>query len=581
MLITVAIVTKKQSEKWHEWSNSEKTFRPIVRSDGSGYYAYLPQVFIYQDRRFQFIDSVIPKYPDAKMGEFGTYTPSLKGRMNKFFTGVAVCQAPFFLLAHYTHSDYFPSDGYSLPYQKALALGAIVFLLLGLWLSYLVLLHYRIQPWVAAFSLSVLALGTPMLYYTVNDPLTAHVYSFTLITLFFYSLLRWKASRSLFWLLTVSFSLGMVIILRPSNGIVFLLYFAVFSNVREAITFLVENFIKRITHLLPALVIFTAILFIQFWNVRFQMGEWGFNIYGGEGFDNWAKPPIGQVLFGFKKGLFVYAPLCFISLLGIWFFCKKHRFTALIFVLFFALFTYVTAAWWCWWYGGSLGMRPFIDVTLIFALGLGFLFQTLKPWLKIVFVPVIAFCIYFQFILSIQMDTAILHFADMNQERFWRIFLRTDDRFQWVFHLDEPKKMKVANREFSYWNYNDLSNAFIGTPKWKPGKFEVEHMRIAPIFQIKVDSNFQQYQGVRLYSEVTIRDRHNRPWMMYEIYKDGKWSENYTDLLGMRIPHVNCPASIESDWIFDSNVRNADSIRFRIHNTHGKSTYDKLRFDFH
>ncbi len=581
MLFTVLFVTKSQSEKWHEWSNSEKTFRPIVRSDGSGYYAYLPQTFIYKDKNFGFIEKTIAKYPDAKMGEFGSYSPSLHGRMNKFFTGVAVCQAPFFLITHYTHSDKYASDGYSLPYQKSVAVGAIAFLLLGLWLSYLVLLYFKISPWVAAFTLTVFALGTPLLYYSVNDPLTAHGYSFAIIALFFYSLIRWTNGKTLIWLLSVAFSLGMIIILRPSNGIAFILFFAMFSSLKEAWRFLLDNLLKKFSHILLAVLLFGLVIMIQILNVHHQLGHWGFNIYGNEGFDNWNKPPFLEVLFGFRKGLFIYAPLCFISLFGFWFFRKKYPATNRFVLLFLFIFIYVTAAWWCWWYGGSLGMRPFIDVTLFFAIGLAFLLQFVRPWLNIMILPFIAFCIYYQFILSIQMDTAILHYANMNKAKYERIFLQTGDRFQWIFHIDDPKRLTAKTKAFSYWNYSDLTKHFIGSPKIKPDDYRIEHMKLNTVFQGKMDSSFMDKKGIRLCSDVSISDDDNLPWIIYDIKIDGQWKESFTDLIGMRIPSLNKPANIESDWIFKKEVFQADSIRIKIHNTHGKTVYERLRFDFY
>ncbi|MGJ8661965.1 MAG: hypothetical protein ACSHXL_08000, partial [Bacteroidota bacterium] len=83
LLIVIAGILKFQSEKYHRWDEKERLDRTIIRSDGAGYYAYLPQHFIYQDPHYFFIDSVASNYPNGKMGEFGNFASPESGRMNK------------------------------------------------------------------------------------------------------------------------------------------------------------------------------------------------------------------------------------------------------------------------------------------------------------------------------------------------------------------------------------------------------------------------------------------------------------------------------------------------------------------
>lgn len=570
MLFTVLFIAKFQSNKWHEWDNKEKTFRPIVRSDGAGYYAYLPQHFIYNENRFQFVDRLKDKYPDSKFGEFRNDPEDGIGRLDKYFCGVAMCQAPFFLTVHYFHSDKYDSDGYSLPYQKAIAVGAIAFLLLGLWLSYLVLLHFRIKPWVTAISLTTFTISTTLLYYSVNEVLTAHAYSFTLIALFFYSLIRWKETWTLRWLLMVVFSYSWVILLRPSNGTVSILFFAVFANLQEAWSFLLNNFLKKPKHLILAFLLFGAILFLQIANVKYQTGHWGFNIYGTEGFDNWNKPPFIDVLFGFKKGLFTYTPLFLVSLFGFWFIRKEFNFSKKIILFFLALFTYVTASWWCWWYGGSLGMRPFVDISLFFIIGLAFLIQYSKNIIRIILIPILGFFMYFQFILTIQLETGILHYADMNKERFKRVFLKTDERFKWVFHLDEPESF-TGNSSLI-----NVTETFNSSKQLKLIPFEqkVEHMKMETILQIPIDTNLNNFYGYRLNQAYTITDANNQPWIYWGIYQDSAWKNVFVDLVGMRIPSLHKKHHVNSDLVLTEEIKNADSLRLRLHNTTGLTTME-------
>ncbi len=575
MLFTVLFVAKFQSNKWYEWDNPEETFRSIVRSDGAGYYAYLPQTFIYKENHFQFIDRLKKKYPESKLDEFKNIPEDYIGRLDKYFPGVSICQAPFFIAAHYFHTEKYDSDGYSLPYQKAMVIGAIFFLLLGLWLSYLVLLHFRIQTWIAAVSLTIFTLGSTLLYYSVNEILTAHAYSFTFVALFFYSLIRWKESCTLKWLLMVVFAYAMVILLRPSNGIVFLLFFAVFANLKEAWSFLINNLFKKSKRLIPAILLFVALIFIQFANVKYQTGHWGFNIYGSEGFDNWNNPPVLSVLFGFKKGLFIYTPLFLISLFGFWFFRKEYSFANKVVLLFLALFTYVTASWWCWWYGGSLGMRPFVDVSLVFMIGLAFLLQNTRNIVRILLIPLLVFCVYYQFILTIQLETGILHYAEMNKEKFKKVFLKTDNRFQWIFHTKEPK------------SFDDIPNVYNATQKWSiennikliPFSKKIEHIQIENLVQTPITAKHQGAFGLRLSQSYKITDKHNLPWLYYDIKKDSVWTNIFVDYIGMRIPSLNESYHVNSDLFLTKEIKDADSLRIRFHNTNGLTTIEGWHAD--
>src|SRR5690554_4563101 len=98
-----------------EQSKSQEPY-PIV-SDGSGYYAYLPQWFIYKTDNFEFIDSIQKKYPDARFYEGITNYPESNKKFNRYFIGTAVLQAPGFLITHFIASIFhLDNDGYSTIY---------------------------------------------------------------------------------------------------------------------------------------------------------------------------------------------------------------------------------------------------------------------------------------------------------------------------------------------------------------------------------------------------------------------------------------------------------------------------------
>ena len=84
---------------------------------------------------------------------------------------------------------------------------------------------------------------------------------------------------------------------------------------------------------------------------------------------------MGNLLFSLKKGLFTYYPLLAFSMAGLLFLRRgAARFLrpALVFT---PAMVYVLSSWWCWFYGGGLGQRPFVDFAPLFCLGLAALLQ--------------------------------------------------------------------------------------------------------------------------------------------------------------------------------------------------------------
>ena len=87
---------------------------PPIRSDGFGYYAYLPSWFIYHDSTFDALAR------DCCGGAFPTIRPIFRwpgtgAWVDKCPMGVAILATPFFLIAHVlTRWSNLSPDGFSL-----------------------------------------------------------------------------------------------------------------------------------------------------------------------------------------------------------------------------------------------------------------------------------------------------------------------------------------------------------------------------------------------------------------------------------------------------------------------------------
>ncbi len=96
--------------RWNQ-SKTEST----ISWDVSGYYMYLPAIFIYHDlKEFGFLDSMIQKYgptPDPQQ----IHVTQEGKKVLKYSGGQALMMAPFFFIAHgyALLSGQYPADGFS------------------------------------------------------------------------------------------------------------------------------------------------------------------------------------------------------------------------------------------------------------------------------------------------------------------------------------------------------------------------------------------------------------------------------------------------------------------------------------
>jgi hypothetical protein len=134
-----------------------------------------------------------------------------------------------------------------------------------------------------------------------------------------------------------------------------------------------------------------------------------------------------EILFSYKKGLFVYTPLLFISLLGGYFLWKKNKFEFFSLTAFLVIVTYVLSSWSNWWYGGSFSSRPFLEYIPYFSILLGLAISGIKNQLyKKAYVSMIIALVVLCQIQTYQYRYYQIHWEDMTKERYWDVFLRVD-----------------------------------------------------------------------------------------------------------------------------------------------------------
>jgi hypothetical protein len=390
-------------------------WQDVLESDAWGYYAYLPAVFVYHDLNFGFYDKIMHEgYFESRLAY--EYRVGKEGRQaNKYFCGTALAISPFYVVAHYISGMLgYPQDGYNRIYILSVNLAAVFYAVLGLFFLFKLLLFYSNKRSHIIMVLLAIAFGTQLFYYSIGEPGMSHVYSFCFINLFLWKIKNWFERKGKFDLFMASFALGIVFLIRPFNILIFMLIPFIsgdWSNLKSGF----YAYFKGIKLVFTSLLIFVSIACIQSIFYYLQTGLIWIDSYPGEDF-NFLKPHVLEILFSFKKGLFIYTPLVLLAQLAIFYLWKQSRFMVLSYLLFFIFLTYILSSWWIWYYGGSFSLRAYIEYFGVFGILLVLLLSQVKNS-HLVSVLIVLFVVLCQ-IQTYQYRYFIIHWSEMNQEKY-------------------------------------------------------------------------------------------------------------------------------------------------------------------
>jgi len=285
---------------------------------------------------------------------------------------------------------------------------------------------YSISEKQRSFVLIIAVFGTNLFYYSVAEPGLSHVYSFTLISAFLFHARSFLFTPSNKHLLLLGVLLGFICLVRPINGlIVFSIPFLSFEANQFKAFF--KNLVQNRIGLIGALVLFLAIIFIQLSYYKLATGHYIVYSYGEEGF-NFFSPHIFDILFSYKKGLFLYTPIFFLaSTIGLIALYNQSKFAGISWILFFLLITYVFSSWWMWYYGGSFSSRVYVEFIPFFMVPLALSLDFFKKriW-RIGYSSLLILLIVICQIQTFQYRYYYIHWADMTKEKYWDVFLRID-----------------------------------------------------------------------------------------------------------------------------------------------------------
>ncbi|MEO1263090.1 MAG: hypothetical protein AAFZ15_30050 [Bacteroidota bacterium] len=427
-----------QFDNWKQCAN---------HADAWGYYVYLPSVFIYHD--LSKLDSAVAvrkRYNPGSVGEtaghpYGLvelHTTQLGKVGNKYTSGVALLQLPFFALAHLTSSLLeFPADGLSEPYMFALLMSAIFYPLLGLFFLVKTLRKYFMEKtiWIVA---AALVLGTNLFYFSSMN-FMSHAYLFGLYCLLIYVTDQWYSSNTEQWklLATAGLLTGWIAVIRPNEFIAFLIPalwgVASFSDLKNRVSLFLRNW--------KVVLLATGLFFVpwlpQFIYWQWISGEWLHYSYPGEGFD-FTNSKIWYGLTSYKNGWLVWTPMMLLALAGLFILPAYTKKPMTATVVFLSIHVVVIYAWWAWWYPNGFGSRPMVETYALLAFPFcAFVEQLYRIKLgRWIVIPLIGFLIFLNLFQTWQWGKGIFWTQHMNQAAYWSIFLKTECTKEFLTALD-------------------------------------------------------------------------------------------------------------------------------------------------
>ena len=401
------------------WEKEQK----IIYWDIISYYAYLPATFIYDDISLEFTKDDIP-------GEAYPYTfwpeETADGELViKTTMGMSFMYAPFFFIGHlYALNSSFDASGFTEPYKYSLIIGALFWLLIGMIFLRKTLSFYFEKKTIALVIL-VLGLGTNLFFYSSMEPAMSHLYSFSLISVFMYFILKWNQNPGIINSLILGVLAGVITLIRPTNAIVVLLFilFGLVSmqSMQKRLKFFLGNW-KNILLIIAAGLIMLVPQLI-YW--KYVTGDWFYYSYGSDERFYWNNPHILDGLFSYRKGWLLYTPVMIFSLAGLFLLKDKLKDLRLAIIIYLILHVYIIFSWWSWWYGGSFGMRAMIDTYAVLALPLGAFIQWLferRMVVRVVGLAVILVLSFYNLFATSQYYYGAIHWDSMTKAAYWHSF---------------------------------------------------------------------------------------------------------------------------------------------------------------
>ncbi|MEI6122345.1 MAG: hypothetical protein WCQ95_01835 [Bacteroidota bacterium] len=439
--------------------------------DVFGYYLYLPSKFIYHDLGLSdqtWLNKLIVQYHSTAT-LYQAYIGPIGKWVMKYSMGLAVLYMPFFFISHLLAVPLgYPADGLSLPYQYGIAIGALFYTFIGLIFFRKILLKYFSDKTAMLVLISII-LGTNYINQASVGNLLSHNFLFSFFAALVWFTIRWHEKQKIVYIILIGLLAGMIALIRPNEGVCLIVPFLWGVYNRRTLNEKLKLLIKNKIQIIFAIFCFLLVLIPQFYYWKKYAGSYIFYSYPnpGEGLDL-LTPHIGNFLFSFRKGWFIYTPLILFSVTGFYYLFKNKRKIFWPILIYSIISIYLVSSWTCWWYaGGCYSQRAIISLYVVLAIPLGFLFvrvNKLQLYKKSIIYLIISFFIALNVFQFWQFNKDILKHDGVTAPYYFSIFGRTKvpnnaedlllvDRsvtgFEKLTNLEKYNKKIVGNYDFA------------------------------------------------------------------------------------------------------------------------------------
>ncbi|MBP7514528.1 MAG: glycosyltransferase family 39 protein [Flavobacteriales bacterium] len=423
-LSILAVIATSAVLLWTRIQYSELRGWPAIKVttwDAFGYYQYLPAIFIHDDiARQEWVTGIDSAY--HVIGEGGLYQlMDLENgnRATKYLGGTALMELPFFLIGHTIAGlTGHRQDGFSPPYQWAIALAPLFYVIIGLVLLRRALLRWYTDPTVALV-IVLITLATNAIQYISVDGAQTHGFLFALYCLLLWATALWHEMPKRRWGLAIGATIGLACVTRPTEAIMLFIPLlwnthtgesakAKWALVREHRSHLVLAVAAAFVMVLPQLI---------YWKI--VTGTFVFDV--GSKWDFFS--PHWRVLFGWEKGWFIYTPITLLFIAGLLFMRGRPWWKSVL--VFTMLNIWIVIAWHDWRYGGSYSARALAQSCPVLALPFAALVQRILSarW-RWPFVGLCAYLLCVNLWQIRQYNQGVIKYDGMTREEYFRVYLR-------------------------------------------------------------------------------------------------------------------------------------------------------------
>ena len=484
----------------------------IFSYDFFGYYLYLPSLVVYHDPAIKDLSWV------NKINEEYKCTPSLYQLSQakngnwviRFYSGIAIMFSPFFLIGHiYALLSPYPADGFSAPYQWAIIFSGIFYTFLGIWLMRKLLLQF-FDDKITTITLVLLFIGSNIFFFTTLGNDAPHVYVFTLLTALLYLTHHWHESPRWTTASAIGILTGLIAICRPSGALAILipLFWGVYdrSSLIEKIQLLKKNASHVV--LLVAGGLLAILPQLLYW--LYASGQVIFNSYDDpqSGLDL-LNPRIIYVLFGFRKGLYIYSTIMIFATIGIYYLYKYNRKLFLPVLIFFISNVYVIS---CYSSLVAFGWRAFIEIHAVLAIPLAYFTFNIfrqRSLLKFSLLILLLLVLTLNLFKIYQLSIGVIDGSRMTREYYLKTFFKTqvsdEDRELLLIKRSETNKDDFINPG----KYQRINLGLVDYEDLKEkGKKNIEDSIVFKgRYSLKLDSSNIFSEPIRMrYSDITSGD---------------------------------------------------------------------------